>query len=51
MIIGRMSAYTGQSLTWEQAIGSQQELAPSRYAWEAEPPPAEVAIPGVTKFV
>jgi predicted dehydrogenase len=48
-IMARMSAYTGQSLTWEQAIGSQQNLAPSRYTWNAEPPPAAVAVPGLTK--
>ncbi len=50
-IIARMSAYTGQSLTWEQAMKSKQELKPSRYDWNAEPPLAKVAIPGVTKFV
>jgi predicted dehydrogenase len=50
-IMARMSAYTGQSLSWEQAKNSQQRLAPDRYAWDAEPPPAEVAVPGVTKFV
>ena len=49
-IMSRMSAYTGQSLTWEQAMGSEQELSPTRYAWDAEPPAATVAIPGITKF-
>lgn len=50
-IMSRMSAYTGQSLTWQQAINSQQELAPSGYAWDAEPPEDSVAVPGVTPFV
>lgn len=50
-IIARMSAYTGKSLTWEQAVNSQQALVPSSYDWDGTPPPAEVAIPGVTKFV
>jgi hypothetical protein len=57
-ILGRMVNYTGQVLTWEQAINSKQSLAPSAYAWNAEPPtkPDEsgkypVALPGVTKFV
>jgi len=49
-ILARMSAYTGQSLTWEQAMASKQDLSPSRYAWDGEPPEAVVAIPGVTKF-
>jgi hypothetical protein len=50
-IMSRMSAYTGQSLTWEQALNSKEDLSPSGYAWDAEPPKAEVAVPGVTKFV
>ncbi len=50
-IIARMSAYTGKSLTWDQAMSSTEQLSPSRYAWDADPPQAIVAIPGVTKFV
>ncbi len=50
-IMSRMSAYTGQSLTWEQALNSKEDLSPSGYAWDDDPPPAEVAVPGVTKFV
>jgi predicted dehydrogenase len=49
-ILGRMCAYTGRSLTWEQALASQEELKPSAYALDAEPPEAKVAIPGVTPF-
>lgn len=30
-IMGRMSAYTGKSVTWEQAIGSALDLSPSEY--------------------
>ena len=50
-IMSRMSAYTGRSLTWEQAINSQEDLTPSGYTWDAEPPAADVAVPGVTRFV
>ena len=50
-IMARMSAYTGQSLTWEQALNSQELLAPAAYAWDAAPPPDVVAVPGVTQFV
>jgi predicted dehydrogenase len=50
-IMSRMSAYTGRSLTWEQVYNSQEDLSPSEYTWDAEPPKAEVAIPGVTQFV
>ena len=50
-IQARMSAYTGQTLTWEQAMNSKQDLSPSSYRWDGTPPPALVAIPGQTKFV
>jgi predicted dehydrogenase len=50
-ILARMSAYTGQNLTWERAMASQQKLAPTSYDWDGQPPPAKVAIPGVTEFV
>ncbi len=50
-IIARMSAYTGKRLTWEQAMNSKELLAPESYAWDAAPPPSEVAMPGVTEFV
>lgn len=50
-IMARESAYTGKELTWEQAMESKQSLKPERYAWDAAPPAAEVAIPGQTEFV
>jgi predicted dehydrogenase len=57
-VMGRMVTYTGQNLTWEQALGSQEDLSPKSYAWDADPPtlPGEdgrypVAMPGLTKFV
>ena len=42
--------YTGQLITWEQALDSTEDLSPERYDWAAKPPPAIVAIPGVTKM-
>ena len=50
-IMSRMSAYTGRSLTWDQVLNSKEDLSPSGYTWDAEPPKAEVAVPGVTQFV
>jgi predicted dehydrogenase len=48
-IMGRMSAYTGQTITWEQALNSQEDLRPPRYDWiSMEVPP--VAMPGLTQF-
>jgi hypothetical protein len=48
-LMGRMAAYTGQEITWEQAMNSQEVLRPKN--WEkGEVPVAEVAMPGITKF-
>lgn len=49
-IAGRMSSYTGKTLTWEQCMNSKLDLTPPSYEWgPLETPP--VAIPGITKFV
>jgi predicted dehydrogenase len=50
-IVGRMTAYTGQEITWEMAQKSKEQLSPSGYAWEAQPPAARIAVPGATRFV
>ena len=49
-IMGRMSAYTGQTLTWDQAFNSKENLSPATMEFGplAMPP---VAVPGVTSFV
>lgn len=50
-IMGRMSAYTGQEITWEQALNSQELLAPEKIDWNSAMPIAPMAIPGKTRFV
>jgi predicted dehydrogenase len=50
-ILARMTAYTGQSLTWDDGMNSKLDLSPSAYDWNGTPPAAEVAVPGVTQFV
>jgi len=50
-ILGRMATYTGQKITWEQALNSHEDLSPSSYDWNAKPPVSEIAIPGMTKLV
>jgi hypothetical protein len=50
-ILGRMATYTGQKVSWEQAMNSAEDLSPSGYDWNANPPPSEIAIPGMTKVV
>ena len=49
-IMGRMAAYTGQVITWEQALGSEEDLSPPRYDWDVPLSVPPVAIPGQTKF-
>jgi len=49
-IMVRMSAYTGQEITWNQALESTEDLTPAAYEWgDLEVGP--IAVPGVTPFV
>ena len=49
-VLGRMAGYTGQAITWDQALASNQRLGPTDYAWaKLDVPP--VAMPGITQFV
>jgi len=50
-IMGRMAAYTGQEITWEQALNSQEKLVPDRLDWNGSLPIAPLAVPGQKKFV
>jgi len=47
-IMGRMSAYTGKTVTWEQALNSQESLMPQNLAWDMKLPVAPVPVPGQT---
>jgi predicted dehydrogenase len=49
-ILGRMAAYTGQVITWDQALNSKEDLTPPAYEFGSLPVPP-VAMPGITKFV
>ena len=48
-IMGRMATYSGKMVSWDEAINSDLNLAPERYAWDAMPPEPHVAVPGQTK--
>jgi len=48
-IMGRMSAYTGKKLTWDQALNSQEKLVPDTFEW-GPAPQRPVSIPGKTQF-
>jgi predicted dehydrogenase len=49
-ILGRMVTYTGQEITWEQALASREDLLPAKMEFGPLGVPP-VARPGVTKFV
>lgn len=49
-IMGRMTCYTGEVITWEQALNSKESLSPAAYVW-GDAPQHPIARPGVTKFV
>jgi hypothetical protein len=50
-IMGRMSAYTGKEVTWDQAWNSQERLFPEHLEWNGSNAVPPLAQPGVTKFI
>jgi predicted dehydrogenase len=50
-MMGRMAAYTGQQLTWDQALNSQEKLFPADLEWDGDLPVRPRAQPGITKFI
>lgn len=50
-IMGRMAAYTGQTITWEAALNSTQQLFPDQLDWNGSFEPTPMPLPGKTKFV
>jgi predicted dehydrogenase len=50
-IMGRMSAYTGKTITWDDALNSKEVLAPTApLTLDMKLPVPPVAMPGRTKF-
>jgi hypothetical protein len=54
-VMGRMASYTGQVISWEQAMNSQDVLVPDKITRATKPPVKpdadgwyHVAIPGTT---
>lgn len=50
-IMGRMAAYTGQQITWEMAMNSQESLVPANLTWDMKHEVPPVALPGRTRFI
>ncbi len=54
-IMGRMATYSGQMVTWDDALNSDLDLMPDQFAFDAVPPVVPdahgrypIPIPGVT---
>jgi predicted dehydrogenase len=57
-IIGRMATYSGQVITWDEALKSDKSLVPDNLSWDSQPPvmPDEkglypIPVPGKTKVL
>ncbi|TWU42504.1 Gfo/Idh/MocA family oxidoreductase [Novipirellula artificiosorum] len=57
-IMGRMATYSGKVVQWEDALNSEVDLKPDRYAWDGTPPVVPdadgvypCAMPGMTKVL
>jgi myo-inositol 2-dehydrogenase / D-chiro-inositol 1-dehydrogenase len=57
-IMGRMATYSGQMLTWDEVINSDNKLVPDTFGWDVLPPvlPDEngfypIPMPGITKVL
>lgn len=49
-IMGRMSAYTGKLVTWDQALNSEESLVPANLDWNMSLPVPPVPMPGQTEL-
>jgi myo-inositol 2-dehydrogenase / D-chiro-inositol 1-dehydrogenase len=53
-IMGRMSAYTGKTVTWDEVVDSKETFAPfdvDTAKWDSPVPKPEVKMPGRYKLV
>lgn len=57
-IMGRMATYSGQVISWDEAMKSELSLVPENLTWDSQPPvmPNEdglyaIPVPGVTKVL
>ena len=49
--MGRMAAYTGQQVTWDEALNSKEKLYPDNLDWNGSLPTPPRAEPGITKLI
>ncbi len=48
-LAGRMSAYSGQTITFDQALNSSEILFPENISWDTKYD-ISIAIPGISEF-
>ncbi len=49
-LMGRMAAYTGEEITWEMMLKSQENIFPANLKWDGKLAIAPMAIPGKYPF-
>jgi predicted dehydrogenase len=49
-IMGRESAYSGEEITWDQIMNSQQDLQPKAFGYDEKMDVPPLPVPGVYKF-
>lgn len=49
-IMAREAAYSGNEVTWEQAMASEQDLQPKEFDYKMKIANVPIAVPGVYKF-
>ena len=50
-IMGRMAAYTGRPVTWDQALNSKEDTFPENLTWDSPLTTPPVPIPGKTPLI
>ncbi len=50
-VMARESAYSGQQITWDQIMASQQDLMPKAFDYKLQMNPPELPAPGKYKFL
>ncbi len=50
-IMGREAAYSGQQITWDMIMNSQQDLQPKAFGYDVKMTAPELPVPGTYKFV
>jgi myo-inositol 2-dehydrogenase / D-chiro-inositol 1-dehydrogenase len=50
-IMGRIAGYTGQEITWDMALKSQEKLVPENLDWKGQLAITPMAVPGQKRYL